>query len=151
MRIGWDFMNMSGTVVGRKNMSGLRFHGYTTFDWSPRLSLTLIYDRDYVFNEIESNNNYVSTLLQMKGEFFLGGNWYITPYLGWSYQNYETSNQSSIQWRPEIEVSYALPNGYMPNRPKIYAKLTYLYSQNLQGSPNAVQDWRFSVGLDFKF
>lgn len=151
LRIGWDFTDISGYVPGRWNMSGVRFNGYTTFDWGPRFRLTFRYDRDYVFNEIEQNDNYVSTLLQLRGEIYLGGNWYITPYLGTALQEFETSHRLMIQYRPELEISYALPNYFAPNEPKIFVKGAYMRSEPLKGQSDPIEDWRFSVGCNFKF
>jgi len=151
LRVGWDFLDLQGDVPGRTNLSGVRFNGYTTFDWSPRFRPTFRYDRDYVFNELDENDNYVSTLLQLKGEIFLGGNWYVTPYLGFSIQEFETSRRITVQWRPELEVSYALASDLTPNQPRVFAKAAYMSSQTVKGSGDPIEDWRFSFGFDFKF
>jgi hypothetical protein len=151
LRIGWDVMDVEGFVPGRRNMSGLRFNGWTTFDWSQRLRLTLRYDRDYVFNEVDVNDNYVSTLLQGRGEIFLGGNWYVTPYFGCSLQEFETSGRLYLQIRPELEVAYALPGAYYPADSRIFVKAAYMNSRSLKGSDAPVENWRFSVGLNCKF
>ena len=151
LRIGWDFVDMAGDVPGRKNMSGLRFNGWTTFDWSSRLRLTLRYDRDYVFNEVDVDDNYVSTLLQVRGEIFLGGNWYVTPYFGCSLQEFETSRRLDLQIRPELEVAYALPGSYYPADSRIFVKASYMSSAPLRGQDQPVEDWRLSVGLNCKF
>ncbi|HEY5791822.1 MAG TPA: hypothetical protein VIS74_00895, partial [Chthoniobacterales bacterium] len=151
LRIGWDFLDLEGGVPDRQNLSGLRFNGYTTFDWSPRFRPTFRYDRDYVFNEVDENDNYVSTLLQLKGEIFLGGNWYVTPYFGFSIQEFETSRRITLQWRPELEVSYALPSNLTPNQPRIFAKAACMSAQTVKGSGEPIEDLRFSVGFDLKF
>ena len=151
LRIGWDFVNMAGNVPGRQNMSGLRFNGWTTFDWSSRFRLTFRYDRDYVFNEETINDNYVSTLLQLRGEIFLGGNWYVTPYFGCSLQEFETSRRLYLQIRPEVEVAYALPSSYYPNDSRIFVKIAYMSSAPLKGQDEPVENWRLSVGLNCKF
>lgn len=151
LRVGWGDVAMNGSVPGRQNMSGLRFTGWTTFDWSPRLRLTFRYDRDYVLNEENVNDNYVSTLLQLKGEVFLGGNWYVTPYIGASTQQFETSQRLYLQVRPELEISYALPGSYYPGDSKIFAKIGYMSSQSLRGEGAPVADCRLSLGFNCKF
>ena len=151
LRLGWGILNLDGDVPGRRNLSGLRFNGWTTFDWSPRLRLTFRYDRDYVFNEVDVNDNYVSTLLQIRGEVYLGGNWYVTPYLGCALQEFETSNRLSLQLRPEMEVAYALPGAYFPTDSRIFVKGAYMNSRSLRGPDDTVENWRFSVGLNCKF
>ncbi len=151
LRIGWDFVNMDGDVPGRRNMSGLRFNGWTTFDWSSRLRLTLRYDRDYVLNEVDINDNYVSTLLQARGEIYLGGSWYVTPYFGCSLQEFETSGRIFLQLRPELEVAYALPGAYYPADSRVFVKAAYMNSSSLRGEDDPVENWRFSVGLNCKF
>jgi hypothetical protein len=151
LRIGWDFVDMEGYVPGRRNMSGLRFNGWTTFDWSSRLRLTLRYDRDYVLNEVDVNDNYVSTLLQARGEIYLGGSWYVTPYFGCSLQEFETSGRIYLQIRPELEVAYALPGSYYPADSRVFVKAAYMNSSSLRGEDDPVENWRFSVGLNCKF
>ena len=151
LRMGWDFVNTAGNVPGRNNMSGLRFNGWTTFDWSSRLRLTLRYDRDYVFNEETANDNYVSTLIQLRGEIFLGGNWYLTPYFGCSLQEFETSGQLYLQIRPELEIAYSLPGAYYPADSRIFVKAGYMSSAPLRGQADPVENWRFSIGLNWKF
>ena len=158
LRIGYDSVNLQGYVPGRRNMSGLRFNGGTTFSWSSRLALTLLYDRGYAFNEQTPNDNYVSTLLQVKAEIFMGGNWYLVPYFGSSIQQYELSGGETFQWRPELELAYALPGGGI-SQPgfqyaggsKIFLKLGYLSSLPIIGNYDSVQDWRLSVGFNCKF
>ena len=151
LRIGYDAVEMQGYVPGRQNMSGLRFNGYTSFDMSPRLRFAFIYDRDYVFTEQGANNNYVSTLLQIKAESYLGGGLYVTPYFGGSYQQFETSGASAIQLRPELEVAYALPSSYYPNDSRIFVKAGYMSYAYVQGAGEPVQNLRFSMGFNCKF
>lgn len=151
LHLGWDVLSLSGSVPGRSNLSGVRFNGYTTFDWGPRFRPTFRYDRDYVFNEVDANDNYVSTLLQVKGEIFLGGNWYITPYLGASLQEYETSARLTFQYRPELEISYAFDNFAEANKTNVFFKVGYTQSQNLNGSSDAVENLRISIGGNWKF
>lgn len=151
LRVGWDFLNMRGVVPGRKNLSGIRFNGWTTFDWSPRLRLTLRYDREYVLNEVDENDNYVSTLLQARSEIFLGGNWYITPYFGCSLQEFETSGRLYIQLRPELEIAYALPGPYYGADSRLFVKGAYMSSTSLKGPGDPIVNWRFSMGLNCKF
>ncbi len=151
LRIGYDSMEMQGSVPGRQNMSGLRFNGYTSFDMSPRVRIAFIYDRDYVFTEQGVNNNYVSTLLQLKAESYLGGGWYVTPYFGGSLQQFETSGASAIQLRPELEVAYALPSAYYPNDSKVFVKAGYMSYAYIQGAGAPVENWRLSMGFNCKF
>ena len=151
LRIGWDSVDMEGYVPGRRNMSGLRFNGWTTFDWSSRLRLTLRYDRDYVLNEVDINDNYVSTLLQAREEIYIRGNWYVTPYFGCSLQEFETSGRIYLQIRPELEVAYALPGAYYPADSRIFVKAAYMESASLRGEDDPVENWRFSMGLNCKF
>lgn len=150
LHIGWGFLDMDGNVPNRNDLSGLRFNGYTTFAWGPRFAFTLLYDRNYVYNEIGTNDNYVSTLLQFKGEFYLGDNWYITPYLGIGYDVFETSHNITFQWRPELEVSYALPTSYIPNSSRIYIKVGYQESQTIRGAGDTVQGFRLSIGAQWQ-
>ncbi|MEI6032711.1 MAG: hypothetical protein WCS65_00340 [Verrucomicrobiae bacterium] len=151
LRVGWDALRLAGSVPGRENLSGIRFNGYTTFDWSPRFRPTIRYDRDYVFNEVDVNDNYVSTLVQLKGEIFLGGNWYVTPYLGCSLQEYETSDRVTFQYRPEIELSYAFGGASEPDKTNVFVKAGYTKSQNLSGPGAPVENFRVSVGGNWKF
>lgn len=150
-RIGWDVVSLSGEVPGRSNLSGLRFNGYTTFDWSLRTRLTVKYDRDYIFNEVDVNDNYISTLFQLKAEFYLGSNWYITPYFGIALLEYETSHRLLLQWRPELEISYAFAQNLFPNDPRIFFKAGYQRLDVLKGSGEPIPDWRLSIGTNWKF
>jgi len=148
---GYDFLSLSGNVPGRSNLSGLRFNGYTTFDWSPRTRLTFKYDRDYIFNEVDVNDNYTSTLFQFKAEFYLGSNWYITPYFGVAWLDYETSHRLLLQWRPELEISYALAQNLLPDEPRIFVKAGYQRLDVLRGDGQPIPDWRISIGTNWKF
>jgi hypothetical protein len=149
--VGWGVLDMDGNVPGRSDLSGLRFSGYTTFDWSPRFRPTFKYDREYVFNEFTPNDNYVSTLLQFRTEFFLGGNYYLTPYLGIGINEFETSHQVTMQWRPEIELSYAFPNQDQSNESRVFFKVGYQNSSNIKGEGEPVTQLRLSFGCNWKF
>lgn len=149
--IGWDFVMLSGNVPGRSSLPGLRFNGYTTFDWTPRVRLTFKYDRDYIFNETDVNDNYTSTLFQFRTEFYLGSNWYVTPYFGVALLDYETSRRMLLQWRPELEVSYALAQNLLPNDPRIFIKVGYQSMDVLKGEGGSIPDWRISIGTNWKF
>lgn len=149
--VGYGLLDMQGQVPGRRNLSGLRFNGYTTFDWGPRFRPTLRYDREYAFNELQENDNYTSTLLQVRNEFFLGGNYYLTPYLGVAIDEFETSHQVTIQWRPEVELSYAFANEQMPNESRVFLKAGYEHSSNLVGEGDPISQLRLSFGANWKF
>lgn len=151
LRIGYDSVMMNGYAPGSANPSGLRFNGWTTFDWSERLRLTLRYDRDFVFTEQGVNDNYVSTLLQGKAEIYLGSNWYVTPYFGCSFQQYVLGNAVSLQVRPELEVAYALPSHYYPSDSRIFVKAGYENSSYIQGTGSPIVDTRLSMGFNSKF
>lgn len=151
LRIGWGFLDMDGPVDHRRDMSGLRFNGWTTFDWSERFRPTLRYDRDYAYNESDENDNYVSTLIQLRGEVFMGGRWYLTPYLGLAFQEFETSRRVTIQWRPELEFSYSFATDRYPNQSRAFVKGGYMHSTTVKGEGDPIEDWRLSVGLDYKF
>jgi len=142
---------MDGSVPGRRNLSGVRFNGYTTFDWGPRFRPTFRYDREYAYNETTPNDNYTSTLLQVRNEFFLGGNYYLTPYLGVSISEFETSHQVTIQWRPEVELSYAFPDEELPNSSRVFFKVGYERSSNIRGEGDVITQLRLSIGCDWKF
>jgi len=144
--LGWDAQHLAGYVPGRRDESGLRVTGRTTFDWGPRLRLTLKYDRDYTFNEAVRDDNYVGNTLQFIPEIFLGGNWYITPYFGVSYDENETSPVNFLEIRPEVEVAYALPNSS-----RIFAKIGYDRQINATGAPDPINIYRASVGFNWKF
>ena len=151
LHIGYGFLDMENPPPGARDMSGLRFNGYTTFQWGPRFAFTLIYDRDYVFNELDENDNYVSNLLQFKGEFYLGDNWYVTPYLGFGLDEFQTSGSVTTQFRPEIEISYALPSDTEANKTRIFLKFGYSHSQNIVGAGQPVDGVRTSLGFAWKY
>ncbi len=149
--LGWGLLDQEGDVPGRRDLSGLRFSGYTTFDFSPRFRPTIKYDREYVFNEVDVNDNYVSTLLQFRNEFFLGGNYYLTPYFGVGFNEFETSRRFMVQYRPEIELSYAFASQELPNESRVFVKVGYQYSSTIQGQGDPITQLRLSVGCNWKF
>ncbi|MGH8047524.1 MAG: hypothetical protein ACREKL_09780 [Chthoniobacterales bacterium] len=149
--IGWGALDMDGNVPGRQDLSGVRFNGYTTFDWGPRYRFTFKYDREYVFNEFTENDNYVSTLLQFRNEFYLGGNYYLTPYLGLAFNEFETSHQVTLQWRPELELAYAFADQDTPGASRIFAKIGYQNSSNIKGQGLPVTQLRLSIGWNVQF
>lgn len=151
LRIGYGTVQLANPPAGARPMAGVRFNGYTTFQWGPRFALTAIYDRDYVFNELDENDNYVSTLVQLKGEFFLGGNWYVTPYLGLGLDEFQTSGAVTVQARPEIEISYAFAGAAEPTASRVYVKLGYSHSENVVGSGAPIDGVRTSVGFAWKY
>jgi hypothetical protein len=144
--LGWDAQHLEGDVPGRRGQSGVRLSGHTSFDWGPRLRLTLKYDRGYVFNEAIVDDNYVGNTLQLIPEIFLGGNWYLNPYLGVSYDEYESSYSETMEIRPELELAYALPN-----ESRVFAKIGYDHQTTLNGPPQPVDIYRCSVGLNWRF
>jgi hypothetical protein len=149
--IGWGILDLDGSQPGRRDLSGLRFNGYTTFDWGPRFRLTLRYDRDYVFNELDVNDNYVSTLLQLKGEFCLGGSWYVTPYLGVDIDQFETSGRWTSQVRPELEISYAFAGRDEPAASRVFVKAGYVHAETFIGAGEPIDGFRASAGWAWKF
>jgi hypothetical protein len=151
LHIGYGLLDLDTPPPGLRNLSGLRFNGYTTFHWGPRFAFTLIYDRDYIFNEQGINDNYVATLLQFKGELYLGDNWYITPYLGFGLNEFEVSDALTMQFRPELEISYALPSDTEANKTRIYVKLAYSHSENLVGVGDPIDGLRTSLGITWKY
>jgi hypothetical protein len=90
-------------------------------------------------------------LLQTRGEFFLGGNWYLIPYLGCALQEFETSHRLTLQWRPELEVAYAFPSQAYPGDTKVFAKVAYMTSYGIRGESDRIEDWRVSVGVNWRF
>jgi hypothetical protein len=144
--VGWDNMSLDNFVPGRRNMSGVRLNGHTSFDWGPRLRLTLKYDRGYTFNELQVNDNYVNNTVQIIPEIFLGENWYLTPYFGISYNQFESSNANTLEIRPELEVSYMLPN-----TSRVYAKIGYDHTTTLNGPPVPIVIYRCSLGVNWTF
>ena len=144
--VGWDQQHLSGDVPGRRDQSGVRLRGKTSFDYSPRLRLNFLYNRAYTFNEQTPDDNYVNNTLQFAPEIFLGGNWYVTPYFGISYNEYESSYQESLEIRPELEVAYALPNDS-----RVFAKIGYDHQSTLNGPSLPVEIYRASVGVNWTF
>jgi hypothetical protein len=151
MHLGYGFLELTDPPPGIRHMAGLRFNGYTTFQWGPRFDFTLIYDRDYIFNEQGINDNYVATLLQFKGEFYLGDHWYITPYLGFGLNQFQISDARTVQIRPELEISYALPSDTEANTTRAYVKFGYSHSANLVGVGEPVDGLRVSFGVAWKY
>jgi hypothetical protein len=151
MRLGWDQVDLAGSVDRRKTMNPIRFNGYSTFDWSDRFRLTLRYDRDYVFNELGLDDNYLSTLIQVKGEFYLGGNWFVTPYFGVETDEFETSHNVDLNWRPEVEISYNFPGELHSLDSRIYFKIGYERSDSLNNRGEEVDSLRASIGTTWRF
>ncbi len=151
LHLGWDFLSVTDPMPGQKQLSGIRFNGYSTFQLGPRFALTFRYDRDYVFNELTRNDNYVSTLLQLKGEFYLGENWFLTPYFGASTDEYEMNGLVTLNWQPEIEISYAFPDAMRSNESRIYLKAGYQRSSIIEGQGQPVEGSRVSIGTTIKF
>ena len=144
--LGWDQQHLHDDIPGRRDQSGVRISGHTSFEWGPRLRLTLKYDRGYTFNEQTRNDNYVGNTLQFIPEIFLGGNWYLNPYFGISYDEYESSYQETLEVRPELELAYALPNAS-----RVFVKIGYDHMTTYSGPPNPVDIYRGSVGLNWRF
>lgn len=153
IRFGWDQISHTRPpVIGkRRNLSGFRFNGYTTFQWSQRTALTFRYDRDYVFDEMAEDDNFVSTLLQLKAEFWMGEQWFLTPYFGVSIDDHETSRNCFLNLRPEIELSYAFPDDKRSNESRIYLKFGYIHSQTLHGYNRTIEAYRITTGLLYQF
>lgn len=149
--IGYGSIELDGPPPGARNMGGLRFNGYTTFDWSERFRPTFRYDRDYVFNELDENDNYVSTLLQIKGEIFLGENWYLTPYFGFALNEFQTSGNLGYQIRPELEIAYAFPEQFEGNSSRVFVKVGYSHSEMIEGDGLPIKGTRISLGAAWKF
>ena len=157
--LGWGALQLDGNVPGRENLSGLRYGGYTAYNWSERLRITLLYDRDYVFNESEKNDNYVATLTQIKAEVFLGNNWLVVPYLGCALNDFETSRALQLELRPELEFSYVFTReDYqiidLQDRSagsRIFLKFGYDYTAMLRGAGDPIQEVRVSTGFNWNF
>jgi hypothetical protein len=149
--IGWGALDMDGNVPGRQDLSGVRFNGYTTFDWGPRYRFTFKYDREYVFNEFTENDNYVSTLLQFRNEFYLGSNYYLTPYFGLALNEFETSHQVTLQWRPELELAYAFADQETPGASRVFVKVGYENSSNIKGEGDPITQLRLTFGANWQF
>ena len=153
IRFGWDFLSHDKPPVAgkRRNLSGFRFNGYTTFQWSARTALTFRYDRDYVFDEMGVDDNFVSTLLQLKAEFYMGEHWFLTPYFGVAIDDHETSGNRFLNLRPELEFSYAFPDDQRSNDSRIYIKFGYLNSSTLKGYNRTIEAYRITTGLVYYF
>lgn len=157
--LGWGTLQTEGSVPGRKDLSGLRYTGYTTFECNPRLRLTLVYDRAYVFNEQVKNDNYVATLTQLKAEIYLGSHWFVIPYLGCSLRDFETSRRQELELRPEIEYAYVFAKeDYQiidardrSAGSRVFLKIGYDDTETLRGTGQSVQDLRTSTGLNWNF
>lgn len=166
LHIGWGEVDMAGHWPNRWNMSGPRWGGYTTFDWNPRVRLAFIYDREYVYNETATNDNYVMNLTQVKAEFFLGDNWLVIPYIGTGVENFQSTHRMAFELRPELELAYVFSKesyqiiGSLDKSlaSRIFIKLGFDYSTTLrdgigpaaQGSGD-VEGVRLSTGLNWNF
>ncbi|MCX6934907.1 MAG: hypothetical protein NTZ01_01720 [Verrucomicrobia bacterium] len=151
MRFGYDFLMPNSSFNGRKDLSGFRFNGYTTFEWSPRFRPTLKYDRDYVFTEFGVNDNYTATLLQLRLETFMGQNWYLTPYCAFGFFEYEIGSQYAFQIRPEIELAYALPSTRKTSQPRAFLKFGYQGYDITEGAGPSISGIRVAAGFEWKF
>jgi hypothetical protein len=157
--LGWGELQPDGSVPGRKDLSGLRYSGYTVFDYSSRVRFTLKYDRAYVYNEQTKNDNYVATLTQLKAEIHLGGYWYVIPYLGCTLRDFETSRRLDIELRPEVEVSYVFgKEDYQiidardrSAGSRVFVKVGSDHTETLKGSGDTVDDLRVSTGFNWNF
>ncbi len=146
LHIGWSAMHWSDPDPGRRSLSQWRISGHTTFDWTPRLRLTLKYDRDYTFNEVAVNDNYTSTAIQGVAEVFLGGNFYLTPYIAVTDYAYERDQLEQIEWRAETELAYRLPPR-LGTDSRLYIKGAWLRTDRIHGEPHSdtVEDVRISM------
>jgi hypothetical protein len=157
--LGWGTLQLDGNVSGRNNLSGLRYTGHITLDYSQRLRIALIYDRAYVFNEQVKNDNYVGTSTQLKVEFYLGSHWFVMPSLSSSLNDFETSRRLDLDLRPEVEFSYVFAKeNYqiigMQDRSagsRVFVKLGYDYTETIRGSGDPIQDVRISTGFNWNF
>jgi hypothetical protein len=167
LRIGWGQLQLSGPVhqllnglpATRWDMSGIRYGGYTTFDWTERLRLTLLYDRDYVYNENAPNDNYVTTMTQLKAEIYMGDRWLLIPYLGSSIDDFQLSHRLELDLRPEVELAYifgreayqiiGLEDRSVASR--VFIKLGYDLTENLRGVQSTIQGVRVSTGFNWNF
>ena len=157
--LGWGDLHLNGNVPGRENLSGLRYSGYTSFSYSQRLRFTLNYERAYVFNEQEKNDNYIATLTELKAEIFAGGHWLVIPDLGCSLDNFEMSHSREVELRPELEVSYvfAKENYQIIDRKdqsagsRIFVKFGYVYIKTVPGGGGLIQGARVSAGFNWNF
>ncbi len=149
---GWDAMQFSASDgnPNRHALSGWRMSGHTSFDWSPRLRLTLKYDRIYQASELGKDNNYVSSAAQFIPEIFLGGNWYCIPQVALTDYSFEQSTAETLELRPELELAYRLPDK-IGSDSRIYVKGTYLRTETVVGSGHQSEDCRLSTGVAMKF
>ena len=157
--LGWGELDPCGHVPTREDLSGIRYHGHTIFDWTPRVRLTLDYYRTYAYNEQAINNNYVATLTQLRAEFYLAEHWLVTPFIGTSLDEYETSRQLGLEVRPEVELSYifaredfkiiSIADTVAASR--VFLKLGYDHTSYLKGGGDPVDDVRISTGVNWNF
>lgn len=146
LRLGWGLLDLADNVPHRRDLSGVRVEGYTTFDWGPRLRLTLKYDRSYIFNELDRDDNYVSTAGQFRAEFFLGDQWLVTPYFAITYSEFETSRRELLQLRPETEIAYVFLE-----RSRAFVRVGYEYNTTLKGVGKPVEAIRYAIGINYAF
>ena len=159
LRIGYGQVQMDGHVANRWNMSGLRYGGHVTFDWTERIRFTFLYDRDYVYNESGTNDNYIATLTQFKTEIYMGNNWLLIPYLGTSFEHFQTSHQLEMDLRPELELAYIFSKetyeivglGDKSAASRIFVKVGYDFSENISGPPGGFNGVRVSTGFNWNF
>lgn len=151
-RIGWDAMEWSDGNPGRQNLPAWRMDGHTTFEWSPRLSLGLKYSRAYVFNEVLPNNNYTSTGAQFVPQVFLGGNFYLTPYISLIDYSYEQQHLEQLECRLETELAYRF-GGRRDADSRVYVKVACLRLSQQSGDADQgrVDDARVSLGMAYRF
>jgi hypothetical protein len=168
LHIGWGELQLNGPdrqpvdgnpAAKRWDMSGIRYGGYTTFDWTERLRLTLLYDRDYVYNENAPNDNYVTTMTQFKAEIYMGDNWLLIPYLGTSFDEFQLSHRLEVDLRPEVELArifgreayqiIGLEDKSVASR--VFIKFGYDYTTNLRGIASTIQGVRVSTGFNWNF
>ena len=157
--LGWGTLQLDGYVPGRKDLSGLRYDGYTVFEYSQRLRFTLLYDRAYVFNEQTRNDNYVATITQLKTEIYLGSHWLVMPYLGCSLRDFETSRRCDVEPRLELEFSYVfgeedcqiIDARDRSAGSRVFVKFGYDDTATLRGSGDPVEGIRTSTGFNWNF
>ncbi|SDU00754.1 hypothetical protein SAMN05444156_1406 [Verrucomicrobium sp. GAS474] len=149
---GWDAMSFTASDgnPNRHALSGWRMSGHTSFDWSPRLRLTLKYDRLFQANELDKDNNYTSSAVQFIPEVFLGGNWYLIPQVALTDYTFERTLFETIELRPEVELAYRLPDK-IGSDSRIYVKGTYLRTETVVGDGHQTEDFRLSTGIAMKF
>lgn len=145
LSIGWSNIEQERSS-SRQDMSGLRVNGTTSLNYSQRLRLTMNCFREYNFNEIDLNDNYVASGGQIYALFYLGGNWYVTPYLALTHLDFESSREIVFQYRPELEISYAFNE-----LSRCYVKGGYEMSESLSRTKSEVESMRLSVGIAYQF